>query len=121
MPRIDLSSGPEAPSLGLRALDAWLAGQDEAFADRVRLAAGEVLGNAVAHGPGLPIGLEWTLASDGGSLRILNGGEVSPDAIADARLPAATATSGRGLYILDAVADGIAVDPDGALRLDFRA
>ena len=120
MPRIDLPSGPEAPSLGLRALEGWLAGVDEAVADRVRLAAGELLGNAVAHGPGRPIGLEWTRGRGGGVLRIVDGGEVTPDAIAAAQLPEASATCGRGLFILHTVADAIAVDRDGALRLDFR-
>lgn len=120
MPRIDLPSDPEAPALGLRALDGWLAGLDPALADRVTIAAGELLGNTVAHGPGGTFTLEWIEHGEGGSLRILGGGAVTPDAIAEAHLPGPEATRGRGLYILRAISDTLALDADGALRLDFR-
>ena len=119
MPRIDLPSDPASPSVGLRALDGWLAGCDETFADRVRLAAGEALGNAVEHGPGEPIAFEWTPTARGGRLRIRDGGRLPAGSIHAATLPAHDATRGRGLYILDALTDRVTVEADGTLRLEF--
>ena len=120
MPRILLRSGPEAPSAGLGALDRWLAGVGESVADRVRIAAGELLGNAVAHGPGSPFWLEWIPDAEGGELRIVGGGAVAAEAFQQAKLPATESTRGRGLYIVRAVADTLTVGPDGTVRLGFR-
>ena len=120
MPRIDLPSGPETPSLGLRTLDGWLSGIDEELADRVRIAAGELLGNAVQHGPGGTFTLEWTRGDEGGALRLFGGGHVDPKALSGAQLPDSNATRGRGLFILRTVADAITIDDDGAVRLDFE-
>ena len=104
----------------MRALDGWLAGVDEAVADRVRIAAGELLGNAVAHGPGSPFRLEWIPDAEGGELRIEGGGAVAIESFQQAALPDTEATGGRGLYIVRAVTDTVAVGPDGAIRLGFR-
>lgn len=128
MPRLVLDSSPEAPSLGLRALDSWLYGVPDEVADRVRLAAGEALGNAVEHGPGTPITMTWTPTPDGGTPRSAAGGTLCVDdasrvdagRFADPDLPDdSTATHGRGLYILTQVSDGVRVTPGRGLCLDF--
>lgn len=119
MHRIDLPSRPDAPSRGVRALDAWLDAFDESFADRVRLAAGEALGNAVEHGPGLSISVEWAVTPTGGRLCIHDGSRLTADAFRDARLPPREATAGRGLFILDALSDRVTIGGDGTLCLEF--
>lgn len=115
-----IPSGPEAPSVGLRALDGWLDSVPSEVGERVRLAAGEALGNAVDHGDGTPIRLTWTARDGGGRLCVHDGGRFDPTRLGRPSLPDdPMATGGRGLYILSAVADGLSRSADNGLCLDF--
>ena len=120
MLRLTLDSAPDAPSRGLRALDRWLEGLDSGLADRVRIAAGEALGNAVEHGPGGAIDMRWQPSGQGGTLCVNDHGPADASRFHDARLPDnPLATTGRGLYILAEVADAVEATPAG-LCMTFR-
>lgn len=90
---------------------------------RVALALGEAVGNAVEHG-----GSEWVrldLALDGDTLTACvddGGGGPSAARLEAPRLPEDPfATSGRGLFILQRVADEVRLDEDGGLCVTIRS
>lgn len=81
--------------------------------DRVALIAGEAVANAVEHGGGR-VTVEWEPTSSGGILRISGGGGPGLEEIGQARLPPSlTATRGRGLYLIQQLADRIELAPEG--------
>lgn len=88
--------------------------------DRVVLVAGEALSNAVEHGDG-EVTVEWVPAGSGGRLRVAQGsGGPGAGSISAARLPdEATATRGRGLYLIQQLADRVEAAPD-ALTIWFE-
>lgn len=102
------------------------AGWPPADVTRVTLALGEAVGNAVEHGgDGEGAIVRVSMALDGPTLLVCvddGGPGPSPDHVAEASLPDETlATSGRGLYILQHVADDVRVDPDGGLCVTIRS
>jgi anti-sigma regulatory factor (Ser/Thr protein kinase) len=83
------------------------------LADTVVVAA-ELLGNAVRHAAPLPGGvvrLAWRLPRTGGiEIRVTDGGAATPPTV---REVGADSPDGRGLAIVDALAEGWGVDRDG--------
>lgn len=98
------------------------AGWSEADVLRVALVLGEAVGNAVEHGEG-EVSVSFELGAD--RLTVCVGDEgrgPSPERVAQAALPDdPLATSGRGLFILQRLADEVRVDEDGGLCLTIRA
>ena len=92
---------------------------------RVVVAVGEAVSNAVEHGGREvdgPILLRLTI--DGGACEVrVDDGGTGPDSgsLRSASLPQSSALSGRGLYILTTLADGVRVDSEGGLALTFTA
>lgn len=106
MPSLDLASEPAAPSLGLRALDGWLVGVAEETAERIRLAAGEAISNAVEHGSARSVTVRWTPTATGGTLCVSGARALGARQLETAELPSdRLATGGRGLYILTRLVD----------------
>ncbi|MFN3597883.1 MAG: ATP-binding protein [Rubricoccaceae bacterium] len=93
-------------------------------AERAAMAAAEAVANAAEHGNGFDasrvVSVEWQDAPGGGQLVVADEGPGPSQArIVAAELPDATATRGRGLYLLRTLADEVRCAA-GALRMTFR-
>ena len=92
------------------------AGLPPGTVDRIVLVAGEIIANALEHtDDGATVALDAT--PTGATLRV-TGGDMPP-----APLPPAEATSGRGLFLIHALSDGVAGGPgysDVAFRIRPR-
>lgn len=92
------------------------AGLPEATVDRLVLAMGEAITNAIRHGndldPERGVEVTWEGDSSGGWLHVEDEGPgLDPDRLRDATLPDdPTQTNGRGLYLMRTLADGIEVE-----------
>lgn len=106
--RLRLQPSPSAPQLARRAVDALLDERGSAScACSLRLIASELVNNAVMHGSEQePIRLEIRLFPDVVELRLHNGG--SRLRMRDLRTR--RRVGGRGLEIVDALAEGWAID-----------
>ena len=98
----------------------WSAGD----VTRAVLSVGECVSNAVEHGgaPGVgPLRLSHETSADRASVWVVDGGSGPPrDRTANPSLPAdPLATGGRGLFILDRLADRVEVDAHGGVCLTF--
>jgi DNA-binding transcriptional MerR regulator len=98
----------EAPRLARRAVEELLEGTESArFAFYVRLVASELVSNAVLYGStGEPIQMELDLFMDGVELRVQNGG----GRLNLKSLRARRHNGGRGLDIVDVIADAWSID-----------
>ncbi|MCW2542007.1 MAG: ATP-binding region ATPase domain protein [Frankiales bacterium] len=104
---------PASAALVRASLLAALAGTaiagDDAF--DASLIASELIGNAIRHAPPLPSGhlmVEWHIDQTRYTISVTDGG-VRPDLAT--RQPSAWEPSGRGLAIIDALADEWGVEP----------
>ena len=126
MPELVLPRRTEAVAVACEAVEAFAAGIGWATADvdRVTLATGEAVGNAVEHGGAgtrEPIRLYYALADGHVELCVRDGGPgPNPDRVASARLPSdRLSTGGRGLFLLRRLADRVGVDSSGGVCLSF--
>lgn len=109
---LQLPAGPEATRLARTELDGRLPELDGDTVDDVMLIVSELINNAVQHGePAIELHVQWQpLAVD---VSVLDHGPTLPST----RVQAAdvTATSGRGLAIIDSLAQewGVVPLPDG--------
>jgi transposase-like protein len=121
---VRIAASPHAPLRARRAVDELLDGFDDPrFAFYLRLVASELVKNAFLHGSRRePISMEARLFPDGAELRVRNaGGRLSLK-----RLRTRRREGGRGLDIVDALADAWSIDtgPPGTtvtVRLAFDA
>ena len=106
--RLRLEPSPEAPKQARRAVDSLLEGRgDTKFAFYLRLVASELVKNAVLYGsPRDPIRLELRLFPDFAELRVQNGGKY----LSMKGLRRRRRDGGRGLEIVDALADAWSID-----------
>ena len=106
--RAEFAPSPEAPLLAREAIDALLEGFDNArFAFHLRLVASELVKNAVLYGSARePIRMEMTLFRDSAELRVQNGG----GKLSMKNLRTRGRQGGRGLEIVDALADRWSID-----------
>ncbi|WP_037872645.1 ATP-binding protein [Streptomyces sp. NRRL S-37] len=81
-------------------------------AEDIRLCVSELASNALAHGTRRGHGFLVRLCADEDSVRleVHDSGDVSPDRCPRLREAAETDTAGRGLSIVDTLADGWGVD-----------
>jgi len=106
--REQFEPSPEAPQRARRAIDALLAGgADARFGFHLRLVASELVKNAVLYGSGRdPIRMEARLFATHAELRVQNsGGRLSMKSLRSRRRD-----GGRGLDIVDALAEGWTID-----------
>jgi serine/threonine-protein kinase RsbW len=95
------------------------AGLSEDMIDRVTLATGEAVGNAVEHGcesdPERFFDVSWLRSHDGYWLRVEDDGVGLDESLLDrAALPEdPLSTSGRGLYLMRALADDVRLEAGG--------
>ena len=116
-----LPSTPDAPPEAVAFVEALCArlGMDDALAGRIALAAAEAAANAAEHGnafdPHRAIVLTATWDADVLTLSVEDEGAGLPGtALADASLPADPMdTGGRGLFLINALADEAAVEAGG--------
>jgi len=100
-------------------------GLSDDLVDRVTLAAGEAVGNAVEHGsdqdPKREFRVSWESADDGYWLRVEDDGPgLDPALLEAAGLPDdPLSTRGRGLFLMRALADEVRLEADGR-RLALR-
>jgi len=112
--RARLTPSPQASLGARREVDRLLESVDgrldERFAFNLRLVASELVKNAVVHGDGAQeIELEIELFADWAELRVRNGGvRLALRNLRAKRRPGGA--SGRGLEIIDALADGWTID-----------
>jgi len=97
-----IPSSNEAPLHARHAVDELLdSSTDPRFAFNLRLVASELVSNAVKYGSGHePIEIELVVSADGGRLRVAGG-----DRLRVTRLRRKRQSAGRGLEIVDALAD----------------
>ena len=120
----DLSSLAVVRAAIKEALDA--AGWDVDAAARVVLATSEATANAVEHGslPGELVEIVSQVTEEEAMVRVLDSGGSYPwDRRVDTESPDASAPRGRGLVLINALAQGVEARPAGRgteLRLDFR-
>ena len=122
MPEIDLPASPDAVRAACDWADALAAraGWSGPDVTRVVLAVGEAVSNAVEHGTGrVHIGVAES--PDGLTVSVWDGGP-GPRArsLETARLPAPSATGGRGLYMITALTESVAVSAEGGVTMTFR-
>ena len=124
--RLQLSSEPAAAAHAVHFAEAVgrEAGLPEATVDRLVLAMGEAITNAVRHGndldPSRRVEVGWDGDGTGGWLLVADEGPgLDPARFHNATLPDdPTQTSGRGLYLMRILSDAIAVE-GACLRLWF--
>lgn len=95
---------------------------DEATLDDVTLAVSELVTNAVVHGAGGPVTVRIETGQDEVVFCVRSTGGPLPDP-ATWTSPGTSGRTGRGLAIVRAVADTVAVEADGLiveLRCSFR-
>ena len=106
--RVRFEPSPEAPRMARRAMDELLEGtENPRFAFYVRLVASELVNNAVLYGSKRePIQMEAKLFTNSVELRVQNGGvRLSMKSLRTRRRD-----GGRGLEIVDAIADAWSID-----------
>ncbi len=113
--RLDPGAEPSTVAALLDALERDLG--PSLLAERVLLVAAEVLSNAAEHGSG-PVRMEWTVA-DGTIDLTVDGEGPSADQVRRATLPEPSATRGRGLFLIHALASSVEDRPRGLL-LSFK-
>jgi len=111
-------AGP-SPSIARRRLLTFLRahGIDRALTDDALLVLAEMVANAVAHGAPRPDGtveVRWTLGAQELVLSVEDGGHPGP---LYAHHVDVTAVSGRGLAIIERLADRWWVESDGGTRV----
>lgn len=120
---IELPSGPDAPRTARGALDRWLEGLVSApAAEDIRLAATELVTNAVRHaglGPQDTIGLTMHVLGDVVRVEVKQ-----PTPVANVRLIAASdrsASGGYGLALVDAATDrwGVEAGPPACVWFEI--
>lgn len=106
--RAEFAPSPEAPLLAREAIDSLLERFDKPrFAFYLRLVASELVKNAVLYGSARePIQMEMTLFEDSAELRVQNGG----GKLSMKNLRTRRSQGGRGLEIVDALADAWSID-----------
>jgi DNA-binding transcriptional MerR regulator len=106
--RIELAPSAEASQLARRAVDELLGDSaSEQFAFYVRLVTTELVQNAVLYGSGRePIRIELTAFADWIDLRVANAGK----RLSLKRLRSRRQHGGRGLEIIDALAESWSID-----------
>lgn len=116
------ASSPDAPAQASAWAEARLleAGAPSELVDRAALAVGEAVDNAVTHGRP-PVRLSLHREIEGWTFTLSEGGPgPNPASLRHAELPAdASATRGRGLYLLRTLTDGVEGER-GRLVLRFR-
>jgi DNA-binding transcriptional MerR regulator len=105
---VRLAPSPQAPSLARAAVDELLGGRRRgSFAFRLRLVANELVKNAVLYGSeGDSIRVDVELYPDGARLRVQNAGP----RLSLKQLRGRRANGGRGLDIVDALAESWSID-----------
>ncbi|HYZ15985.1 MAG TPA: SpoIIE family protein phosphatase [Candidatus Acidoferrum sp.] len=86
----------------------WTGREDTRFGSE--LAFGELVANAVRHAPGLVRVIVWTDGSGDATLVVEDSGR---GFVPDVRRLDPFAESGRGLSLVDAVSDGLTIEPSG--------
>lgn len=119
--RLVLPSTPKAVPEAVRFAEA--AASEAAFADevtdRMSLAVGEAVANAVEHGNGGDVNrivkLEWLTEGRGGWLSVEDEGPgLTLDHLQNATLPEnALQAGGRGLFIIKELTDGVRLEAEG--------
>jgi DNA-binding transcriptional MerR regulator len=106
--RIELRPSSEAPLQARRSIDELLDGdRDERFAFFLKLVVGELVTNAVTHGSKHnPIRIESKLFENAAEIRVENTGR----RLSIKKLRTRRRHAGRGLEIIDALADAITID-----------
>ncbi|HEX8645961.1 MAG TPA: SpoIIE family protein phosphatase [Thermoleophilaceae bacterium] len=114
--RISIPSSPQAPSRARRAVERLCGSLDSAVVEQLKLLATELVTNSCRHAAakGDPIGL--VLAIDEGVVR-LSVTDTGPGFAAPSGQPDPDGESGRGLFIVDALADRWGVDDTGGTRV----
>lgn len=118
--RLTLEPGPEPEAVAeaLRWAEAATAGLPDAVRDRVLLALGEAVANAVRHGRGT-VTVDITPGASSLCVRVADEARALTDgALRQATLPSDRQTNGRGLVLITALSDGWAVE-HGVLTLTF--
>jgi anti-sigma regulatory factor (Ser/Thr protein kinase) len=121
---VDLGHDLRAPALARRAtrqaLQEWRLGR---LADRVVLVVSELVGNVVTHG-GRPVGLTLRRRQRTVSVAVHDGSARGLPPVDDSVKEGSLEESGRGLYIVQELADDVSVEQvpgDGKIiRADFR-
>ena len=119
--RLVLPSTPEAVPEAVRFAEAAAreAGFPDEVSDRMLLAVGEAVANAVQHGNGNDstrlVKLEWLNDGEGGWLSVEDQGSgLTRDGLQNATLPTdALQTGGRGLFIIKELTDDVRLESDG--------
>ena len=121
---VDLGHDLRAPALARRAtrqaLQEWRLGR---LADRVVLVVSELVGNVVTHG-GRPVRLTLRRRQRSVSVAVHDGSSDGMPPVEESVRDGSLAESGRGLYIVQELADGVSVEQvpgDGKIiHADFR-
>jgi anti-sigma regulatory factor (Ser/Thr protein kinase) len=127
MQRLVLPSVPGSVATAARFVEAAAAeaALPPALAERLLLAAGEAVSNAIEHGngedPARLVRLEWAALPDGGVLSVQDEGPgLTREQVLTAELPADPyQTGGRGLFLIRTLSDDVEVE-GARLRLVFR-
>ena len=114
--RISIPSSPQAPSRARRAIERLCGSLDSTVVEQLKLLATELVTNSCQHAAakGDPIGL--VLAIDDGVVR-LSVTDTGPGFSTPSGEPTPDDESGRGLFIVEALADRWGVDADGGTRV----
>lgn len=119
--RLVLPSTPEAVPQAVRFAEAAAnkAAFPDEMTDRMLLAVGEAVANSVEHGNAkdatCSIKLHWSMEGSGGWLSVEDEGPgIALDRLQNAALPDDSfQTSGRGLFIIKELSDGIRLEAEG--------
>lgn len=116
MPGFRLHPGADAATISAFLDEIQQALGTSELAERVLLAAAEVLSNAAEHGAE-PVGVEWEQGKSSVVLTVRGRGP-GAERIRHATLPDPRATRGRGLFLIHSLASTVE-DVRGGLRLTF--
>ena len=114
---IRLEHDPKAPERARRSIDRMKGEIDRETLEDVRLLVNELVTNSVKFAPRGPI--ELKLVASGESVRVEVRDE-GPGFAPTHEVPALNDTSGRGLFLVDAIADRWGVRLDGATCVWFE-
>ena len=122
--RVSLANAAHAPARARRAIEALCGPMEESVVEELKLLATELVTNSCRHAAAGtdPIRLELSIDETQVRLAVIDSGEGFE---VDGRSPDPDAESGRGLFIVDALADRWGVDAAGGTRvwaeLDYSA